>query len=138
GYNSRLDELQAALLRHAMLPRLEEWTERRRTIAKRYLEGIRHSDVVVPPAPEGSESCWHLFPVLTPPERKSAFREHLESRGVGSGEHYPVAIPDQPALAHAAFELADNCAHARRVAASEVSLPIHPHLTEDEVQQVIE
>lgn len=138
GYNSRLDEMQAALLRRALLPHLEEWTERRRAIARLYLDGIHHQHLICPPVPEGSEPCWHLFPVLVPPDRKSAFREHLQSRGVATGEHYPVLIPDQPALAHAAFEFADDCSRARRAAASEVSLPIHPHLTGDEAAQVIE
>jgi dTDP-3-amino-3,4,6-trideoxy-alpha-D-glucose transaminase len=138
GYNSRLDELQAALLRRAMLPHFEEWTERRRAIARAYMAGIAHHDLVCPPAPEGSESCWHLFPVLASPERKTAFMEHLRSRGVGCGEHYPFIIPDQPAIAHVAFEFADDCSNARRVAASEVSLPIHPFLTDQEVTQVID
>ena len=138
GYNSRLDELQAALLHRVMLPRLDRWIERRRAIARAYLDGIRHPEVRSPGTPKGSESCWHLFPVLAPPERKQSLLDHLKASGVGAGEHYPVIIPDQPALAHAALELADDCAGARRFAASEVSLPIHPYLTDEEVARVIE
>jgi dTDP-4-amino-4,6-dideoxygalactose transaminase len=132
GYNSRLDELQAAVLCHVMLPRLDGWTERRRAVACEYLAGIRHAEVRCLDAPG---SCWHLFPVLVPPERKSAFLKHLHACGVVAGEHYPVVIPDQPAIGHA--ELADDCSHARRLAASEVSLPIHPYLTEEEIARVI-
>ncbi len=137
GYNSRLDELQAALLRRVMLPRLDGWTERRRAVAREYLAGIRHPEVHCPGAPEGSDSCWHLFPALVSPGRKQAFLDHLKAAGVAAGEHYPIAIPDQPAMDRAAFEVTDDCSQARRVAASEVSLPIHPYLTEEEAASVI-
>jgi dTDP-3-amino-3,4,6-trideoxy-alpha-D-glucose transaminase len=138
GYNSRLDELQAALLRDAMLPRLARWMERRRAIASQYLAGIHHPEVQAMGAPEGSESSWHLFPVLVSPDRKSAFLAHLKASGVGAGEHYPSIIPDQPALTHVATELTSDFAVARRIAASEVSLPIHPYLTDEEVGRVID
>jgi dTDP-4-amino-4,6-dideoxygalactose transaminase len=137
GYNSRLDELQAALLRHAMLPRLDGWMERRRAVAHEYLAGIRHPEVRCPGAPDGSDSCWHLFPVFVPPGRKQEFLDHLKASGVAAGEHYPIVIPDQPALAQAAFELTDDCSQARGVAAAEVSLPIHPYLTREETGKVI-
>ncbi len=135
GYNSRLDELQAAILRRVMLPRLKEWTERRRSVACQYLASIRNPEVRCVGAPEGSESCWHLFPVLVPPARKAAFLEYLKASGITAGEHYPVAIPDQPAIS--AAELADDCSNARRLAASEVSLPIHPYFTAAETAKVI-
>ena len=138
GYNSRLDELQAAFLNHACLPRLQRWTLRRRAIACAYLNGIRHAEVRVPAAPGGSESCWHLFPVFVPPARRQNFLEHLKTAGIGSGIHYPTAIPDQPALARVPFELADDCTIARRLCSSEVSLPIHPYLTDSEVARVVE
>jgi dTDP-4-amino-4,6-dideoxygalactose transaminase len=138
GYNSRLDELQAALLHRAMLPRLNRWIERRRAIAARYLGGISHPEVRCPGAPDGSQSSWHLFPVLVPPGRKAAFMQHLKTSDVQPAEHYPVIIPDQPVMAHAVFDFADDCATARRIAASEVSLPIHPYLTDAEVARVID
>jgi dTDP-4-amino-4,6-dideoxygalactose transaminase len=138
GYNSRLDEVQAALLHRAMLPRLNGWNERRRAIAKAYLEGIHHPEIRCAGAPEFSDSNWHLFPVLVPTERKPAFVEYLKSSGVMPGEHYPSIIPDQPVMAHVAFEFADDCQTARRFAASEVSVPIHPYLTGEETAKVIE
>jgi dTDP-4-amino-4,6-dideoxygalactose transaminase len=91
-----------------------------------------------PGAPEGSESAWHLFPVLVAPDRKPAFMAHLKTSGVQPAEHYPIIIPDQPVMAHAVFDFADDCATARRIAASEVSLPIHPYLSDEEVARVIE
>ena len=130
--------MQAAILHRAMLPRLKGWIERRVAIAGAYLNGIHHPEVRCAGAPELSESSWHLFPVLIPPARKGAFVEYLKNSGVMPGEHYPMIIPDQPVMAHAAFEFADDCQDARRFAASEVSLPIHPYLTPEEVAQVIE
>ncbi|HEX7363122.1 MAG TPA: DegT/DnrJ/EryC1/StrS family aminotransferase [Bryobacteraceae bacterium] len=139
GYNSRLDELQAALLRRAGLPRLERWTERRRKIAQTYLDRIANPALRIPPAPAGSHSCWHLFPLLVPPEHKPAFLAHLKGRGIGAGEHYPVAIPDQPALAGAAFDIAAcGIERARIFCCSEVSLPIHPYLNDSEIGVVVD
>jgi len=99
GYNSRLDELHAAFLRRAGLPRLERWTSRRREIAAAYLKGIRNPGVRLPMLPEGVEPSWHLFPVWISPERREAFARHLNL-----GIHYPVAIPDQKAMIGVPFE----------------------------------
>jgi dTDP-3-amino-3,4,6-trideoxy-alpha-D-glucose transaminase len=138
GYNSRLDELQASVLLRAVLPRLAAWTARRRAIAQAYFKGIRHAAVRMLKPPEGCNSCWHLFPVFVKPEVREVFLAHLHAAGVGTGIHYPVAIPDQRALAGVPNELADHCSTARRLCASEVSLPIHPYLTDREVGEVIE
>ena len=138
GCNSRLDEVQAALLRTACLPRLDQWLERRRAIAAAYCAGIDHPELTVPEPPEGCEPSWHLFPVhVTRLHGRNSLLDHLKASGIGAGIHYPTAIPDQPALAAARFEMADDCATARRVAAAEVSLPIHPYLTAEEVERVI-
>jgi len=137
GYNSRLDELQAAFLRQACLPRLEQWTRRRREIAEVYLAGIRHANVSIVSAPEGSESCWHLFPVCVKGVYQSGLLEHVKASGISAGIHYPIAIPDQPALTNIAFEMTDDCKVARRFCATEVSLPIHPYLTDSEADQVV-
>jgi len=131
GYNSRLDELQAALLRRVALPRLETWTNRRRQIATRYLNSIDHPQVrLLPDTP----SNWHLFPVFVAPERRDAFIAHLKARKIGIGIHFPVTIPDQPALCgnH------NHCPTARCLAESEVSLPINAYIAEDEADRVIE
>jgi dTDP-4-amino-4,6-dideoxygalactose transaminase len=80
GYNSRLDELQAALLRSGFLPRLPEWNRRRQAIAGEYLEGIRNPALRCVGSPAGSESCWHLFPVLVEDNRKELFLDYLKSQ----------------------------------------------------------
>jgi dTDP-3-amino-3,4,6-trideoxy-alpha-D-glucose transaminase len=137
GYNSRLDELQAAYLRRAALPRLPEWTEARRRVARAYGEKIRNEAIRVPGAPAGSASVWHLFPVTVAPERKAQFLRWMESQGVSCGEHYPIPISDQPAMRHAACETAGDLSTARRLCRSLVSLPVHPYLREEETAQVI-
>jgi dTDP-4-amino-4,6-dideoxygalactose transaminase len=126
GYNSRLDELQAAFLRRACLPRLKRWTARRREIAGAYLSGIRNPAVRLPAPREGSQPSWHLFPVWMDHPRRSHF-----------GCHYPVAIPDQKAMRDVPFEVPGGCENARRLCTSEVSLPIHPYLSDAEVAEVI-
>jgi dTDP-3-amino-3,4,6-trideoxy-alpha-D-glucose transaminase len=138
GFNSRLDELQAAYLRRACLPRLEQWNARRRAIARLYRDGIRNAAVRTFAAPEGSASNWHLFPVFVAPQSRERFLEHLQAQGISAGVHYPVAIPDQPALARGRFEIAGDCVNARLLCQSEVSLPVHPYLTDEEVGQVID
>ena len=139
GYNSRLDGLQAALLRKVYMPRLNRWIARRREIAEAYLQAIRNPLIQVPGAPPGSQSCWHLFPLLVEPERKASFIAHMRRQAIGVGEHYPMLIPDQKGLSGRPFEISrSGIAQARRFSASQVSLPIHPFLTAAEVSEVVE
>lgn len=138
GYNSRLDELHAAILRRAHLPRLDAWTARRREIASGYVRNIGHPHIRVPGAPEGSDSCWHLFPIFIKAGEKPAFMAHMRDQGIAVAEHYPIPIFEQRAMSAASHEFAGTCEHARQLCASEVSLPIHPYLTDDEVASVIE
>jgi dTDP-3-amino-3,4,6-trideoxy-alpha-D-glucose transaminase len=135
GYNSRLDELQAAILRRACLPRLEGWTERRREVAARYRAEIRLECL---PVPAGSESVYHLFPILAPEGRKREFLAYMRAQGIVCGEHYPLTIPDQPAMGQATYELATRLDRARQIASREVSLPVHPYLTKEEVGCVVQ
>ncbi|MBO9436771.1 DegT/DnrJ/EryC1/StrS family aminotransferase [Ruegeria sp. R13_0] len=139
GLNSRLDELHAATLTSVFLPRLEGWMNRRRAIAKRYLAGITAPAVTLMPGPYPDGSCWHLFPVLVTPERREAFMAHLRARGVGAAIHYPILMADQQALDKMNIPvLRMPTPMAARLAASEVSLPIHPYLRDDEVDRVID
>jgi dTDP-4-amino-4,6-dideoxygalactose transaminase len=138
GMNSRLDELHAAVLEAAMLPRLGGWTERRRDIARRYLQGITHNGVLVVNAAASALSAWHLFPVLVAAERREHFMAHLTAHQIQSGIHYPRLITDQEAMKGVpGMQVLGRLDMAHRFAASEVSLPIHPYLTDDEVEQVI-
>lgn len=138
GLNSRLDELQAAVLGDVFLPRLTRWAARRSDIAMRYRSRIREGAVRPLPVPEGSSSVWHLFPVLCEPARREAFRAHLSKAGVSTGIHYPRLIPEQKAMRdYGSHEVHGPLANARRLAGGEVSLPMHPFLLEEDVDRVI-
>lgn len=138
GLNSRLDELQAAVLRDALLPELAAGTARRIEIAARYRTEIIGPGLVLPPSPVGSESVWHLFPVLTRGAREP-FRAHLGARAIGSAVHYPLLISDQAALSEAFPDAVHaEMPIAQRFADHEVSLPLHPYLGDDEVSRVID
>lgn len=137
GLNSRLDEVQAAILRDALLPALSSFTARRVEIAERYRAEIGNPALEIPPAPRGSGSVWHLFPVLVKGERV-AFQEHLQREGIGSAVHYPTLIPDQEALrGDPRVKVLTPLARAAAFAAREVSLPIHPYLSDDDVERVV-
>jgi dTDP-3-amino-3,4,6-trideoxy-alpha-D-glucose transaminase len=138
GLNSRLDELHGAVLSQALLPHLDAWTRRRREVAARYGRGLSSPALELPSEPPGSRSVWHLYPVLVRRGTRDAFVRHLRERGVASGMHYPRLIPDQRALEGRRFEVAGDLSRARRFAECEVSLPIHPFLTDSEVDRVIE
>ncbi|MDQ6765251.1 MAG: DegT/DnrJ/EryC1/StrS family aminotransferase [Verrucomicrobiota bacterium] len=137
GLNSRLDEVHAAIVLDALLPMLQAWTETRREIAARYLEQIQNQSITLMQPRLGMEPVWHLFPVTVPERKREAFREHLRGGGVATGFHYPQIIPDQPAISGVAHEIAVEPVNARRLASCEISLPIHPFLTDAEVDSVI-
>lgn len=130
GANSRLDELQAAILR-ARLPYLRGWTDRRRQIAAAYRAGIDSPDILVlPHFDEGH--VYHLFPVIA--RHRAALQAQLAAQGVETLIHYPVPIPRQPALAATGPH---QCPVADRICGEVLSLPIYPSLTDAQVGQVI-
>ena len=136
GLNSRLDELHAAILRSAMLPRLDGWLARRAEIASRYTEALRDSRLRPVVAVDG-RSAHHLFPIQVLDHDPNAIREQLVQRGVAVGRHYPRVCPDQPAV-RGVGTIVGDLAVARRLAERELSLPIHPYLEDQEVEAVIE
>jgi dTDP-4-amino-4,6-dideoxygalactose transaminase len=129
GVNSRLDDLQAAVLR-ARLARLPHWTERRRALAARYRAALADSSVRVP-AEQDSGHVYHLFVVRS--TARADLQAHLASHGVETLIHYPLPIPRQPALA--ATNPAD-CPLASQACDEVLSLPLHPALSEDDVDLV--
>jgi dTDP-4-amino-4,6-dideoxygalactose transaminase len=137
GLNSRLDELQAAILSDALLPNLQSWTERRREIAERYRAEIQNPALRSLTLKEGAEPAWHIFPLFT--GNRERLREHLNNGQIGNAIHYPRIIPDQAAMNSAGIvcEIAVEPANARRLARTELSLPIHPFLRDDEIEQVV-
>lgn len=138
GCNSRLDELHAAILSAVFLPRLPSWTERRREIAHRYLAEIANASISLPAVPEGSESVWHLFPILVRSGSRKDFQAHMQSCGIQTGVHYPRLIPGQKAIADdRRVRIHGRLRVASRFASDEVSLPIHPYLEESEINRVV-
>lgn len=129
GVNSRLDEMQAAILR-ARLPLLAGWTARRRALAARYRRELAGSSVRVPPEMDAGH-VYHLFPILS--DRRAALQAHLSRAGVETLIHYPVPIPRQPALA---AEHPAPCPIADRVCDQVLSLPLYPSLSESDVSAV--
>ena len=129
GINSRLDDLQAAVLR-ARLPRLRGWTERRRALAARYRS--RLAGAAVQPLPERDQGhVYHLLVVTT--DDREALQADLAAKGIETLIHYPVPIPRQPALA---AELPADCPVAARLCDGILSLPLHPALRDDEVDEI--
>jgi len=130
GVNSRLDEMQAAVLR-ARLRFLPRWTERRRALAGEYRSALAGVPTVAVPPECDPGHVYHLFPVLVP--ARESVQAALRAKGVETLIHYPVPIPRQPALAS---QDPAQCPVADRVCAEVLSLPLYPSLPIDAVHEV--
>ncbi len=134
GYNSRLDEMQAAFLR-AKLPYLDAENERRRAIAERYTAGLADTSLILPLVPDWAEPVWHLY-VVRHPDR-DGLAAQLKAEGIGTVIHYPTPPHLQPAyaslgLGEGSFPISE------RIHREVLSLPIGPMLSDDEVDEVID
>lgn len=135
GFNSRLDELQAAFLR-AKLARLDEWNERRRRTAEAYLYALSDiPDLVLPYVADWAEPVWHLFVVRHP--RRPALQEQLTAAGVATLIHYPVPPHRSGAYADAGWP-AGSLPLTEQLAATVLSLPMGPQLSPEQLTQVAE
>lgn len=134
GYNTRLDELQAAFLR-AKLPVLNEWNKRRTVLANRYLTRLSGADLVLPAITDSAESVWHLF-VVRVKERERVMRT-LANAGVGVQIHYPIPAGRSGAYTGTA-EAATQCPIAEMLSDQVMSLPIGPHMSVDQIDRVSE
>jgi dTDP-4-amino-4,6-dideoxygalactose transaminase len=134
GYNSRLDELQAAFLR-VKLKKLDEWNERRRTRASGYFTAFRPTqDLQLPYVPDWAEPAWHLFVVQS--ARRDALQGKLDAAGVGTLIHYPVPPHLSGAYADENWK-SGSFPIAERLANSVLSLPMGPHLSAEEADYVV-
>ena len=129
GVNSRLDDVQAAIL-SARLPLLAGWTAARRAHAATYRQWLAGIDVEVPPECDAGH-VYHLFPVLSP--RRDKWQAALRREGIETLIHYPVPIPRQPALQD---QLPAACPEADRVCARIFSLPLYPGIAEEDLRAV--
>jgi dTDP-4-amino-4,6-dideoxygalactose transaminase len=134
GVNSRLDPIQAAVLR-VKLAHLDEWNARRQAIAAAYLKGLKDTALVLPYVPEWAEPVWHLFVVRTP--ERDELQRQLGGVGVGTLIHYPTPPHRQEAYASLGFG-EGRFAIAERIHREVLSLPIGPLLDERGVEIVIE
>ena len=133
GTNSRLDTLQAAILR-VKLRHLERWTEERRSRATAYsraLEGV--PGVTLPREREGARSSWHLYTIRAP--ERDALQAHLRERGIASAVHYPRPIHLQPSMAAAGGEVGDLPV-SEQVSREVLCLPTYPELSDEDVERI--
>lgn len=132
GQNSRLDEMQAAVL-DTKLPHLDKWNTERIRIANRYMNEIHNSKVVLPVVKEYNKHVFHIFAVLV--QNREEFRNYLSDKGIQTLIHYPTAIHKQKAYEEMNNESYPN---AEKIANEEVSLPMYYGLTDEEISYVID
>ena len=132
GFNSRLDEIQAAVLR-VKLKYLDEWTNRRREIATLYHQLLYNSNVQLPCERQWAKHVYHLFVIRT--NKRDALKDYLQERGVGTHIHYPIPIHFQEAYKKLGYNTGDFPISERN-AGEILSLPIYPELTTEEVEAV--
>lgn len=134
GVNSRLDEVQAAILR-VKLPHLDEWNAKRRAIAERYTASLRDiPSIVTPVEPPGGRAVYHQYTIRV--EARDAVRQKLKDAGVETMVYYPTPLHLQPVHAYLGLR-PGSFPVAERAAATVLSLPIYPELEESKQDRVI-
>ena len=134
GYNARLDEIQAAILR-IKLRKLDEWNARRRAIAKQYNALLKDSGVITPEIPSGDRHVFYAYAIRVLHGRRDAMRAYLGERGIGTQIHYPVPIHMQEAANFLGYRKGDLPV-TEKVADEVLSLPIYAELTDAMVERV--
>lgn len=132
GVNSRLDEIQAAIL-DVKLKYLDKWNDYRRAVANRYLNEIKNSKVILPILAENNSHVWHLFVVRV--ENREEFQKYLSDNGISTLIHYPTAMHKQKAYEEFGNEVYPL---AEKYAAEVVSLPMFYGLSDEEIDYVID
>ena len=134
GYNARLDEIQAAILR-IKLRRLDGWNARRRAIAKRYNDALKESGVITPEIPAGDRHVFYAYAIRVIDGRRDDLRTYLGERGIGTQIHYPVPIHRQDAAQFLGYRKGDLPV-TEKVAGEVLSLPMYAELTDAMVDRV--
>lgn len=134
GNNSRLDEVQAALL-SAKLPHLERMNEARRTIARKFTEGIHNPRVITPYVPDGCTCVWHIYGIRC--AQRDALEQHLNAKGIGTNKHYPIPMHLQECyrdlnIPRGALPIAEE------ISQTQLSLPLYYGMTDEEIRYVID
>lgn len=134
GYNARLDEIQAAILR-IKLRHLDEWNARRQAIAERYNQLLAGLDLITPEMPSSGRHVFYCYAIRVPGGRRDALRAYLTEHGVGTQIHYPVPIHMQEAAQFLGYRKGDLPV-TEKVAGEVLSLPMFPELAESQIDRV--
>jgi len=134
GYNARLDEIQAAILR-IKLRRLDDWNARRQAIAARYNQLLAGTDIITPEIPSGGRHVFYCYAIRVPGGRRDALRAYLTERGIGTQIHYPVPIHMQEAAQFLGYRKGDLPV-TEKVAGEVLSLPMYAELTDAQIERV--
>jgi dTDP-4-amino-4,6-dideoxygalactose transaminase len=134
GYNARLDEIQAAILR-IKLRHLDEWNARRQSIAAQYNALLAGGDIITPEIPRGGRHVFYCYAIRVPGGRRDALRAFLTERGIGTQIHYPVPIHMQEAAQFLGYRKGDLPV-TEKVAGEVLSLPMFAELTDAQIDRV--
>ena len=134
GQNSRLDEIQAALL-SVKLPQLDRMNSERRRIAERYLDEIKNDRIVLPRVSKEGEPVWHIFAIRC--SERETLEKYLIENGIGTNKHYPIPIHLQECYKEMNI-LEGELPIAEEISRTELSIPMYYGMTEDEISYVIE
>jgi len=135
GINTRLDEIQAAILR-VKLPHLNDDNQRRRLIASQYNQGLADTGLTLPTVPHNYTHAYHQYTILC--QDRDALASHLKSQGITPALLYPAAIHQQPAYQARRFKDQQDLSVSERICSTLLCLPIHSKLADDQVQCVID
>ena len=132
--NSRLDEMQAAFL-SAKLPHLDRMNEARKSVAAKYLEGIKNPEVILPFVPDYADPVWHIFAVRC--DRRDELEKFLNDAGIGTNKHYPIPMHLQGAYKNLGLKEGD-LPLAEEISRTQLSLPLYYGMTDEEINYVID
>jgi dTDP-4-amino-4,6-dideoxygalactose transaminase len=132
GYPERIDALQAAIL-GAKLPHLEQWTEARRSHAHLYNELLSSASITTPYESPNVRHVYHLYVIRT--AHRDRMLEHLQSKGIGAGIHYPIPLHRQPAYLKQGYGDV-RLPITEQVASEVISLPMYPELSREQIEYV--
>jgi dTDP-4-amino-4,6-dideoxygalactose transaminase len=132
GINSRLDGLQAAIL-GVKLKHLDSWSEARRKNAYHYNENLKGTNLLTPMEMANVKAVYHLYVVRITRERRQKLQDHLKSKGVATGIHYPIALPNLKAYSYLNHSK-DDFPEATKASEEILSLPMYPELSESQIQ----
>ena len=134
GVNSRLDGLQAAIL-DVKLRHLPEWTENRRKNAYQYNKHLKDTDLITPVEIDDVKAVYHLYVVRVKKELRQKLQERLKSKGIATGIHYPITLPNLKAYKYLNHR-EDDFPEATRASQEILSLPMFPELTESQIEYI--